>query len=250
MSKEKLDVKARQYRFWKLLPVYAPEVRQDLFDREPDIAWKDPEWLARWQRSDPDNPRGTGPHPAALGWCERWGLPDWCLVRAEHALSMRRGNSIEKAWSKSVDDSIYFYIKPPPFEFKLSLWPAGSAYEPLTREECRERILTAAAKAAGAYFDNHVKAINEFWEWFSTEECRKFDQHCRWLILHLFKGLKARQIVELEDAARGSELSPHLPFSDNTIISGWNSAARLLGFVLPKQKGRPPKRKGDTENIK
>jgi|SRR5215475_3468199 len=146
--------------------------------------WNIKEWDARWERFDPDNPRGTGPHPAALAWCERWKLPDWCLVRAEHALSAvpsrqlntRRIQDMDR-WRKAVGNSLYYYLKPPPFEFKLSLWPARSAYEPLTREECRERILKAATKAADEYFDKHVATF----KWFDAEEFRRFDEHFRYI---------------------------------------------------------------------
>src|SRR5262249_19608975 len=108
---------------------------------------------------------------------------------------------------------------------------------PLTREECRERILTAATKAADEYFDKHVGAF----VWFERSEYRKFNEHCRWLILYLFKGLNDRQIVEMEEASRGNRLPPRLPLSDNTICAGRKSAAALLGFDLPKRKGRPRK---------
>ena len=69
-------------------------------------------------------------------------------------------------------DSYYYYLKPPPFEFIVSLWPARTAYKPLTLEECRERILTATAKAADECFDKHVATF----KWLDTAEFSEFDK--------------------------------------------------------------------------
>jgi len=233
---EKLDDVACQYRFWKHLGKYAPEVREDLFDRDRSRMWNDVEWSARWERFDPDNPRGTGPHPAALEWCDRWELPDWCMVRAEHALMSPPSRQLRTAhvqdmdrWRKAVRYSFYYYMKPPPFEFRMSLWPAGSAYEPLTKEECRERILMAATKAADEYFDKHVDTFG----WFEREEHRTFDEHCRWLILYLFLGLNDQQIAMMKD--------PTGNLNVNTVCARRKAVAALLGIKLPDRRGRPRK---------
>jgi hypothetical protein len=106
MGKYLADVIGCQYGFWRLIRKHAPEVVKDLFDRDRPRMWNIKEWDARWERFMValDNPRGTGPHPAALAWCEGWQLPDWFLIRAEHALSAVPSRQLRRRAFKTLTD--------------------------------------------------------------------------------------------------------------------------------------------------
>lgn len=123
-------------------------------------------------------------------------------------------------WRKAISHSIYYSLKPPPFEFTVSLWPARSAYKPLTGEECRERILTVVAKAADEYFDKHVATF----PWPDLEEFRKLDKHCQWLILNKWGGQTQAQIAD--QASQGRKQ----PYTEAAISSAIVKLAKRLGF--------------------
>jgi hypothetical protein len=231
MPQENLDTIARQHRFWRLLSEIAPEVRNDLFKRDRPRVWTQAQWDERWARCDLNNPRNHDPHPGALAWCEEWKMPDWCLSLAERALYALPSRQLKAEkfremdrWRKAASRSFYYFTKPQPFALEVDLWPTGTTFQISTREEIRERIAAAAAKAADAYFDNHVRAFNEFWEWFATEECRKFDRHCAWLILHKWGGKTQGQIAE--EASRGRSR----PYTDEAISGAIVKLAKRLGF--------------------
>ena len=149
---------------------------------------------------------------------------------AEDALHAQRSPQLKTKkvqemdrWSKAARRSIYYALKPPPFEFKMSLWPTGSAYEPLTKEECRERILIAAAKAADDYFDKQAESFNELFVAFGEEANRKFDLHAGWLIANrvLSKPIK---VIAIEAGVAQQAVSKAV-------------------IALEKQMEFPPKRK-------
>jgi hypothetical protein len=208
MEKTPADVIGCRYDFWRLIRKYAPEVVKDLFDRDRDRIWNDAEWDARWKRIDPANPRGAGPHPAALAWCERWGLPDWCLIRAEHALSAvpsrrlktQRHQDMDR-WRNAVSHSSY-YFKPPALKLTLTLWAADEVFTLPTRDELKRRALEAVARCIGGevarYDEKYIQPLREgkrSWLFPAPDEAanRKFELHAKWLIFN--KLLKKQQKV-------------------------------------------------------
>jgi hypothetical protein len=210
MQKNPADVVGCRYDFWRLIRKHAPEVIRDLFDRDRNRMWDDAQWAARWERSDPNNPRGTGPHPAALAWCERWGLPDWCLIRAEHALRAVPSRQLKTAhardldrWRNAVSHSSY-YFKPPALKLTLNLWSKDEVFTLLTRDELKRRALEAVARCIGGevarYEAKYIQPLREgkrSWLFPALDEAenRKFELHVKWLILNKFKGAPQKVIA-------------------------------------------------------
>jgi hypothetical protein len=161
--------------------------------------WNDEQWGEHWRKRDPDNPRGTGPHPAALAWCERWGLPDWCLIRAEHALSAVPSHQLKTAhardldrWRKAVSHSSY-YFKPPALKLTLNLWSEDEVFTLPTRDELKRRALEAVARCIGGevarYDAKYIQPLREgkrSWLFPAPDDAanRKFELHAKWLIFH------------------------------------------------------------------
>jgi len=219
-----------QHRFWKLLGDRAPDVLHDLFNRDNPRVWTHAQWGERVNRRDPYNPRDHMPHPAALAWCDEWGLPDWCLKLGEDALHAQPSRPVKAKkfqemdrWRKAASNAIYNYLNPTPFEFKTILRPPGSAYEPLTRKKWRERIVAEAAKAADDYFDKEVEKFNELFAAFGKEGNRKFDLHASWLIANRVLG-KQMKVIAIEAGVAQQAVSKAIT-------------------DLEKQLGFPPKRK-------
>jgi hypothetical protein len=212
MQENPADVIGCRYDFWRLIRKYAPEVIRDLFDRDRDRMWNIEEWSSRWERFkvDPDNPRGTGPHPAALAWCDRWKLPDWCLVRAEHALSAGPSRQLKTQryqdmdrWRKAVSHSSY-YFKPPALKLTLNLWSKDEAFTLLTRDELKRRALDAVASCIGGevarYDAKYIQPLREgkrSWLFLALDEAgnRKFELHAKWLIFNKLKGAPQKEIA-------------------------------------------------------
>jgi len=235
MQKSPADVVGYRYDFWRLIRKYAPEVIRDLFDRDRNPIWNDGQWAERWERfgADPDNPRGTGPHPAALAWCERWGLPDWCLIRAEHALNAVPSRQLKTQryqdmdrWRKAVSHSSY-YFKPPALKLTLNLWSKDEAFTLPTRDELARRALEAVARCIGGevaiYDAKYIQPLRDgkrSWLFPALDEAanRKFELHAKWLILNKVKRAP-QKVIALDENV-----------SEQAVIKAINMLAEQLGF--------------------
>jgi hypothetical protein len=210
MQNNPADVIGCRYDFWRLIRKHAPEVIRDLFDRDRNRLWNDEQWAERWSKRDPDNPRGTGPHPAALAWCERWGLPDWCLIRAEHALSAVPSRQLKTAhaqdldrWRKAVSHSSY-YFKPPALKLTLNLWSKDEVFTLPTLNELKRRAIEAVARCIGGevarYDAKYIQPLREgkrSWLFPTLDEAanRKFELHAKWLIFNKLKDTPQKEIA-------------------------------------------------------
>jgi hypothetical protein len=264
---EKLDPIGLQHRFWRAIAEHAPEVMEDLFDRYQGAEWNDDQWLARserWIESGCQNPRENDPHPAAMAWCDHWGLPDWCLRLAETALWKlwkRQGSTYRRqAWDKAAGQSHYYYFRPPALEFNFNPWSGirlfqphffllllrcpssfvqsvllaliaaqGTVYAPISRDEYLKQVIEAATKAAGAHYDECIAGF----KWFSADEYREFrefDTHCRWAILYIL-GLKDREIAERENNNRSDAIS------EDMVKKARYRVAKALGIEFKDRKG-------------
>jgi len=235
MQKSPADVVGCRYDFWRLIRKYAPEVIRDLFDRDRNPVWNVEQWAERWERfgADPDKPRGTGPHPAALAWCERWGLPDWCLIRAEHALNAVPSQQLKTQryqdmdrWRKAVSHSSY-YFKPPALKLTLNLWSKDEAFTLPIRDELTRRALEAVARCIGGevarYDAKYIQPLREgkrSWLFPALDEAanRKFELHAKWLILNKLKGAP-QKVIALDENV-----------SEQAVIKAINTLAEQLGF--------------------
>jgi hypothetical protein len=198
--------------------------------------WNIEEWSARWGRFmvAPDNPRGTGPHPAALAWCDHWKLPDWCLVRAEHALSAVPSRQLKTThaqnldrWRKAVSHSSY-YFKPPALKLTLYLWSKDEAFTLPTRDELKRRALEAVASCIGwevaRYDAKYIQPLRDgkrSWLFPALDEAgnRKFELHTKWLIFNkLLK--KSNKVIALDEAV-----------TEQAVSKAITTLAEQLGFV-------------------
>jgi hypothetical protein len=223
MNKNPADVVGCRYDFWRLIRKHAPEVIRDLFDRDRDRMWNTKEWEARLERvmADPDNPRGTGPHPAALAWSDHWKLPDWCLARAEYALSAvpsrqlktQRYQDLDR-WRKAVSHSSY-YFKPPALKLTLNLWAADEVFTMPTRDELKRRALEAVARCMGGevarYDEKYIQPLREgkrSWLFPSLDKAanRKFELHAKWLIYYKLKD-KPQKVIALDEGVTEQAVS-------------------------------------------
>jgi len=203
--------------------------------------WDDAQWAEHWGQLDPDNPRGTRPHPAALSWCDHWGLPDWCLIRAAHALSAVPSSQLKTQryqdmdrWRKAVSHSSY-YFKPPALKLTLTLWSKEEAFTLPTRNELKRRALEAVARCIGGevtrYDAKYIQPLREgkrSWLFPSPDDAanRKFELHAKWLILNKLKGTPQKVIALDEDKTEQAVnkainlLAEQLGFEDEQKITG------------------------------
>jgi len=225
-----------QYRFWLLIPEHAPEVMKNLFetDRAKDgwPTWTRDQWDARWMHICV-----VTPNPVALAWRDRWGLPDWCLTRAEHVLSdwqtIRAKTVVPKkedgrvlfiqtvideevdrrAWRKDIENSPYYFT--PEFTLTLKPWTEGEVFTFPTKEQLRKRVKDAFKRAVDQAVDKYDKEFiqpmrdgEKSWLFPFPESAnnRKFELHAKWLIARKLQKKKLREIAEAEPQP-GS--SPH-----------------------------------------